>query len=128
MSDILPTSYMAAVMAEIKPSNIVAIFGCGPVGLFAIACAQHLGAALGWASSLDCHQIQRLSRGAVVDPGTILRFIRGPLHRRTVLHQLHHAEQPDRAHIADRRMPLLKPLKLVPTVRDEVIVIERTAP
>ena len=44
MSDILPTSYMAAVMAEIKPSNVVAIFGCGPVGLFAIACAQHLGA------------------------------------------------------------------------------------
>jgi threonine dehydrogenase-like Zn-dependent dehydrogenase len=44
MSDILPTSYMAAVMAEIRPSNIVAIFGCGPVGQFAITCAQHLGA------------------------------------------------------------------------------------
>jgi len=44
MSDILPTAYMAAVMAEIKPSNIVAIFGCGPVGLFAITCVQHLGA------------------------------------------------------------------------------------
>ena len=44
MSDILPTSYMAAVMAEIKPSDTVAIYGCGPVGLFAIACAQHLGA------------------------------------------------------------------------------------
>jgi threonine dehydrogenase-like Zn-dependent dehydrogenase len=44
MSDILPTSYMAAVMAEIKPSDIVAIFGCGPVGLFAITCALHLGA------------------------------------------------------------------------------------
>lgn len=44
MSDILPTSYMAAVMAEIKPSNVVAIFGCGPVGQFAITCAQHLGA------------------------------------------------------------------------------------
>ncbi len=44
MSDILPTSYMAAVMAEIKPSNTVAIFGCGPVGQLAIACAQHLGA------------------------------------------------------------------------------------
>lgn len=44
MSDILPTSYMAAVMAEIKPSDTVAIFGCGPVGQFAIACAQHLGA------------------------------------------------------------------------------------
>jgi threonine dehydrogenase-like Zn-dependent dehydrogenase len=44
MSDILPTSYMAAVMAEIKPSDTVAVFGCGPVGLFAIVCAQHLGA------------------------------------------------------------------------------------
>lgn len=44
MSDILPTAYMAAVMAEIKPSDVVAIFGCGPVGLFAISCAQHLGA------------------------------------------------------------------------------------
>ena len=44
MSDILPTSYMAAVMAEVKPSDNVAVFGCGPVGLFAITCAQHLGA------------------------------------------------------------------------------------
>ncbi|WP_263417759.1 zinc-dependent alcohol dehydrogenase [Terriglobus albidus] len=44
MSDILPTSYMAAVMAEITPSDTVAIFGCGPVGLFAITYAQHLGA------------------------------------------------------------------------------------
>lgn len=44
MSDILPTSYMAAVMAEIKASDIVAVYGCGPVGLFAITCAFHLGA------------------------------------------------------------------------------------
>lgn len=44
MSDILPTSYMAAEMAEIRPSDTVAIFGCGPVGQFAIACAQHLQA------------------------------------------------------------------------------------
>ena len=44
MSDILPTSYMAAIMAEVKPSDNVVVFGCGPVGLFAILCAQHLGA------------------------------------------------------------------------------------
>lgn len=44
MSDILPTAYMAAVMAEVRPSDTVAVFGCGPVGLFAITCAQHLGA------------------------------------------------------------------------------------
>lgn len=44
MSDILPTSYQAAEMAEINPGDTVAIFGCGPVGMMAIACAQHLGA------------------------------------------------------------------------------------
>jgi threonine dehydrogenase-like Zn-dependent dehydrogenase len=35
---------MAAEMAEIKSSNTIAIFGCGPVGQMAIACARHLGA------------------------------------------------------------------------------------
>jgi threonine dehydrogenase-like Zn-dependent dehydrogenase len=44
MSDILPTSYQAASMAEINSGDTVAIFGCGPVGMMAIACAQHLGA------------------------------------------------------------------------------------
>jgi threonine dehydrogenase-like Zn-dependent dehydrogenase len=44
MSDILPTSYQAAKMAEIRSGDTVAIFGCGPVGMMAIACAQHLGA------------------------------------------------------------------------------------
>ncbi len=35
---------MATVMAEIKPSDAIAIVGCGPVGQFAIVCAQRLGA------------------------------------------------------------------------------------
>jgi threonine dehydrogenase-like Zn-dependent dehydrogenase len=52
MSDVLPTSYMAAIMAEIKPGNSVGIFGCGPVGQLAIACAQHLGA--GRVFAIDC--------------------------------------------------------------------------
>jgi threonine dehydrogenase-like Zn-dependent dehydrogenase len=44
MSDILPTSYQAAEMAGIHPGDAVAIFGCGPVGMLAIACAKHMGA------------------------------------------------------------------------------------
>ena len=44
ISDILPTAYFGAINAEIKRGNTVAIFGCGPVGLLAIVCAQHLGA------------------------------------------------------------------------------------
>jgi len=44
MSDILPTSYQAAEMAGIHLGDAIAVFGCGPVGMSAIACAQHLGA------------------------------------------------------------------------------------
>jgi threonine dehydrogenase-like Zn-dependent dehydrogenase len=44
LSDIFPTGYMAAEMAEIKPGNTVAVFGCGPVGQMAIASAKLLDA------------------------------------------------------------------------------------
>ena len=44
LSDIFPTGYMAAEMAEIHPGSTVAIFGCGPVGQFAIASARLLNA------------------------------------------------------------------------------------
>jgi threonine dehydrogenase-like Zn-dependent dehydrogenase len=44
MSDILPTSYQAAEMAGIHPGDTVAVFGCGPVGMMAIMCAQHMNA------------------------------------------------------------------------------------
>jgi threonine dehydrogenase-like Zn-dependent dehydrogenase len=40
LSDIFPTGYFGAEMAEIKPGDTVAVFGCGPVGQFAIASAQ----------------------------------------------------------------------------------------
>jgi threonine dehydrogenase-like Zn-dependent dehydrogenase len=45
LSDILPTGYMAAEMCDIKPGDTVAVWGCGPVGLFAIMSAYLLGAA-----------------------------------------------------------------------------------
>jgi threonine dehydrogenase-like Zn-dependent dehydrogenase len=44
LSDILPTGYMAAENCEIKPGETVAVWGCGPVGLFAIKSAYLLGA------------------------------------------------------------------------------------
>jgi threonine dehydrogenase-like Zn-dependent dehydrogenase len=40
LSDIVPTAYMAAENAQIKPGNTVAVFGLGPVGQFCIACAK----------------------------------------------------------------------------------------
>ncbi len=44
LSDILPTGWMAAENCDIKPSDIVAVWGCGPVGLFSIQSAFALGA------------------------------------------------------------------------------------
>ena len=44
LSDIFPTGYFGAELAEIKPGDTVAVFGCGPVGQFAIASAKLMGA------------------------------------------------------------------------------------
>jgi len=45
LSDILPTGWMAAENAGIQPDDTVAIWGCGPVGLFAVQSALIMGAA-----------------------------------------------------------------------------------
>jgi threonine dehydrogenase-like Zn-dependent dehydrogenase len=44
LSDILPTGWMAAENAEIEEGDTVAVWGCGPVGLFAIQSALVMGA------------------------------------------------------------------------------------
>jgi threonine dehydrogenase-like Zn-dependent dehydrogenase len=45
LSDIFPTGYQAALNCEIEPGDVVAVWGCGPVGQFAIESARLLGAA-----------------------------------------------------------------------------------
>jgi len=44
LSDIFPTGYMAAENAEIEAGDTVAVWGCGPVGQFAIQSAWMFGA------------------------------------------------------------------------------------
>jgi threonine dehydrogenase-like Zn-dependent dehydrogenase len=44
LSDIFPTGYMAAENCQIRPGDTVAVWGCGPVGQFAIQSAFLLGA------------------------------------------------------------------------------------
>jgi len=44
LSDVFPTGYMAAENADIDEGDTVAVWGCGPVGQFAIQSAQLLGA------------------------------------------------------------------------------------
>ena len=44
LTDIFPTGYMAAENCDIKGGDVVAVWGCGPVGQFAIRSAFLLGA------------------------------------------------------------------------------------
>jgi threonine dehydrogenase-like Zn-dependent dehydrogenase len=44
VSDIFPTGWFAAKLAEIEDGDVAAVFGCGPVGQFAIASARLCGA------------------------------------------------------------------------------------
>ena len=57
LSDIFPTGYFGADMADIKPGHTVAVFGCGPVGQFAIASAKLMDA--GRILAVDTIQIGR---------------------------------------------------------------------
>jgi threonine dehydrogenase-like Zn-dependent dehydrogenase len=44
LSDIFPTGYMAAEACNIQPGDVIAVWGCGPVGQFAMKSAYMLGA------------------------------------------------------------------------------------
>jgi threonine dehydrogenase-like Zn-dependent dehydrogenase len=84
LSDILPTGYFGADMARIHPGRSVAIFGCGPVGQFAIASAFLMGAGRVFAiDSVDSRLDIAADQGAEVidfgqeDPVQTLRDLTG---------------------------------------------------
>jgi len=88
LTDIFPTGYMAAENCAIEPGHVVAVWGCGPVGQFAIRSALHLGAArviaidrvpsrLAMAARLGA-EIVDFSREDVRDALTDLTAGRGP--------------------------------------------------
>lgn len=52
LGDILPTGWQAAAQADIQEGDTVAVWGCGPVGQFAILAAKMLGAAQ--VIAIDC--------------------------------------------------------------------------
>lgn len=66
LSDILPTGWMAAENAQIEPDDTVAIWGCGPVGLFAVQSALAMGAARVIAIDHYPHRLE-LARGLGAD-------------------------------------------------------------
>jgi threonine dehydrogenase-like Zn-dependent dehydrogenase len=86
LSDIFPTGYFGADMARIKPGHTVAIFGCGPVGQFAIASAKLMDAGRIFAiDAIDSRLAMAKNQGAEVidfaeeDPVQTLRELTGEI-------------------------------------------------
>jgi 2-desacetyl-2-hydroxyethyl bacteriochlorophyllide A dehydrogenase len=59
LTDILPTGYLGALRADITPGDTVAVFGLGPVGVFALQCAQLFGPARILAVDRVDHRLKR---------------------------------------------------------------------
>jgi threonine dehydrogenase-like Zn-dependent dehydrogenase len=77
LSDIFPTGYMAAEYAEIEDGDIVAIWGCGPVGQFAIQSAWMFGA--GRVIAID-NVPERLAMAATSGRAETINFDDGPVY------------------------------------------------
>jgi len=78
LSDIFPTGYMAAENCGIEPGDTVAVWGCGPVGQFAIRSAWMLGA--GRVIAID-HVEERMRLAAAAKCETI-DFMEGSVYDR----------------------------------------------
>jgi threonine dehydrogenase-like Zn-dependent dehydrogenase len=81
LSDILPTGYQAAENCGIEPGDVVAVWGCGPVGQFAIKSAYLLGASqvIAFDDFDDRRELARTFGGALaVDPREVdvVQFLR----------------------------------------------------
>jgi threonine dehydrogenase-like Zn-dependent dehydrogenase len=62
LSDILPTGYMGAEMCDIQPGDVVAVWGAGPVGQFAMDSARLLGASQVIAIDKQPYRLQMAER------------------------------------------------------------------
>ncbi len=89
LTDIFPTGYMAAENCAIQPGDTVAVWGCGPVGQFAIQSAYLLGAErviaidriperLALAQNRSKAEIINFAEGGVIDQLKELTGGRGP--------------------------------------------------
>ncbi len=91
LSDIFPTGYMAAENADIEPGDTVAVWGCGPVGQFAIKSAWMFGA--GRVIAID-RVPERLAMAEQHGPAETVNFDQEDVYTR--LMEMTHGRGPDR--------------------------------
>src|SRR3546814_3468482 len=65
LSDIIPSGWMAADNADIEEGDTVAVWGCGPVGLFAIQSALLMGAERVIGIDHYPHRLEQIGRAHV---------------------------------------------------------------
>ncbi len=76
LADVFPTGYQAADVAGFEPGSVVAVWGCGPVGLFAIKSAYLLGAHR--VIAID-HLPERLDKARSQAGAEVLNFEEDPI-------------------------------------------------
>jgi threonine dehydrogenase-like Zn-dependent dehydrogenase len=86
LSDIFPTGWFGAELAEVQAGDTVAVFGCGPVGQFAIASAKLMDAGRVFAvDNIDSRLDMARAQGAEVinfdkdDPVKTIRALTGEI-------------------------------------------------
>lgn len=91
VSDAFPTGYMAADMADIRPGDSVAVWGCGGVGLMAIQSAFLLGA--GRVIGIDRFP-DRLKKASEIAGAEVLNYEKSDIHQ--ALKEMTGGRGPDR--------------------------------
>jgi threonine dehydrogenase-like Zn-dependent dehydrogenase len=91
LSDIFPTGYMAAENADIEPGETVAVWGCGPVGQFAIQSAWMFGA--GRVIAID-HVAERMAMARTFGRAETIDFTKEDVYER--LQEMTSGRGPDR--------------------------------
>lgn len=93
LTDILPTGWMGAEHAQIEPGDTVAVWGCGPVGLFAITSAWLMGAGRVIAIDWVPERLALAERWGRAEPVNFLEDDESVYDR---LQQMTHGRGPDR--------------------------------
>ena len=91
LSDIFPTGYMAAENTQLEKGDTVAVWGCGPVGQFAIQSLWMLGA--GRVIAIDCVP-ERLDMARRLGKAETINFMEQDVNE--VLNQMTKGRGPDR--------------------------------
>ena len=128
MSDILPTGWFGANLAEVKEGDHVLVFGCGPVGQMAIASAKLMGGKVIAVDRLPDRLAMARNQGVEVInfdevdvPDAVLKLTGGDGARRVIdavgVDAQHAHAGPDKPGLLDKAKELVEQYAIEPAAR-----------